>query len=92
MTPIASLDFSSVTRDLIHRRCGHLHEGRLIKLDKFEVGGISPFPKVQNMNMGTTRDRDPLAPFHIVALDIWGPTSTADIGGNIWFIGVVCYD
>ena len=26
-----------------------------------------------------------------MALDIWGPMSTLDIGGNMWFLGGVCY-
>jgi hypothetical protein len=28
----------------------------------------------------------------MIALDMWGPMSTANIGVNIWFLGVVYYD
>ena len=41
--------------------------------------------------MESTRDRDPPTPFHTNALDIWGPMSTEDIGGNRWFIGGMCF-
>ncbi len=47
--------------------------------------------KVAKVNRESTCDRDPPTPFHIVALDIWGPMSTEDIGGNRWFLGGVCF-
>ncbi len=47
--------------------------------------------KVAKVNMESTRDRDPPTPFHIITLDIWGPMSIEDIGGNIWFLGGVCF-
>ena len=97
----------TISRDLIHRRCGHLHEAGLEKLDALGIDGIRgysslpPFSfcthcaiaksKVAKVNKESTRDRDPPAPFHTFALDIWGPTSTEDIGGNIWFLGDVFF-
>jgi len=41
----------------------------------------------QEVNKG----QGPPTPFHTVALDIWGPMSTPDIGGNRWVLGGVCY-
>jgi hypothetical protein len=97
----------TITRDLIHRRCGHLHEAGLDKLDKLGIDGIwgysklPPFKfcthcaigksKVANINRESTRDSDPPSPFHTIALDIWGPMSTEDLGGNRWFLGGVCF-
>ena len=93
--------------DLIHRRCGHLHEEGLLKLDKLEIDGIWGFSllpkvsfcsdyavaksKVRDISRKSTRDRDPPTLFHTMALDIWGRMSTPDIGGNMWVIGGVCY-
>jgi hypothetical protein len=99
---------STVSRDLIYRRCGHLHEDGLLKLDKLGVDGVWGFSllppplsfcaeyaigksKVFNIDRSSTRDKDPPNPFHTVALDIWGPMSTEDIGGDKWFLGGVCY-
>jgi hypothetical protein len=106
-TPSASTASPAITRDLIHRRCGHLHEVGLEKLDKLNIDGVRgysrlpPFSfctrcaiaksKVAIVNRESTRDRDLPTPFHTVALDIWEPMSTANIGGNIWFLGGVCY-
>jgi hypothetical protein len=46
---------------------------------------------VANINPRSTRDRDPPHPFHTLALDIWGPTSTPDTSGHRYVLGVVCY-
>jgi hypothetical protein len=70
---------SSLSRDLIHRRCGHLHEEGLLKLDKLEIDGIWGFsllPKatfcpdcavaksrVRDISKKSTRDKDPPHPF-----------------------------
>ena len=80
---------STMSRDLIHRRCGHLHEDGLRNLDRLGVDGVWGFSllpllsfcaecaigksKVFNINRSSTRDKDPPTPFHTVALDIWGP-------------------
>ena len=98
---------SSLTRDLIHRRCGHLHESGLLKLDSLGILGVSGLSKLSPMsfcpdcatakstiaiiNRRSTRDRDPLHPFHTLALDIWGPTSTPDFSGNRYVLGAVRY-
>ena len=97
----------SVTRDLIHRRFGHLHEDGLLKLDKLGVRGalgLAEPPgmgfcsscaigksRVADINRKSTRDIDPSEPFHTVALDIWGPMSTPDLNGNRWALGAACY-
>ena len=91
----------------MHRQCGHLHEIGLLKLDKLGVDGMWGFSilpplsfcavcaigksKVSNIERLSTRDSDPPTPFHIMALDIWGPMSTEDIGGDRWFLGGSCY-
>ena len=88
--------------DLIHRRCGHLHDADLEKLDKLGIDGIwgysllPPFSfcthcviatsKVAKVNKESTRDKVPPSTFHIIAHDIWGPMSTEEIGGNKWFL------
>jgi hypothetical protein len=98
---------SSISRDLIHRRTGHLHEDSILKMDKLEIDGIWGYARlpplsfcpdcavgksrVSNINRTSTRGIVPPAPFHTVALDIWGPMSTPDIEGNKWFLGAVCY-
>jgi len=105
--PTAAPASPTITRDLIHRRCGHLHEAGLEKLDRLNIDGVwgysrlPPFSfcthcaiaksKVARVIRESTRDRNPPTPFHTVALDIWGTMSTADIGGNKWFLGGVCY-
>ncbi len=77
---------TSVTRYLIHRRFGHLHEDGLLKLDKLGVRGALGFAKLPEMefcpscaigksrvvdiNRKSTRDNDPSEPFHTIALDI----------------------
>ena len=38
--------------------------------------------KVHDINRKSTRDRDPLSPFHTLAIGIWEPMSTPDIVGN----------
>jgi len=97
----------SVTRDLIHRRFGHLHEDGLLKLDKLGVRGALGFAKlpgmgvcpsyaigksrVDDINTKPTRDNDPPEPFHTVALDISGPMSTPGLNGNKWALGAACY-
>jgi hypothetical protein len=97
----------TISRDLVHRRCGYLHEAGFEKLDALGIDGIwgysslPPFffcthsaiakSKVSKVNRESTRDRDPPTPFHTIALDIWGPMSTEDIGGNRWFFGGVCF-
>jgi hypothetical protein len=97
----------TITRDLIHHRCGHLHESKLEKLDKHGVAGIwgySLLPpvsfcthcaiaksKVPKINKDSTRENVPPSSFHSIALDIWGPMSTEDIEGNRWFLGGVCF-
>jgi len=83
---------STITRDLIRCRCGHLHESGLEKLGKHGVDGIwgySLLPpvsfcthcaiaksKVPKVNIDSTRENVPPSPFHSIALDIWGPMST----------------
>jgi hypothetical protein len=47
--------------------------------------------KVTDISRGSKRDRDPPILFHTMDLDIWGPMSTEDVGGNKWFLGGVCY-
>jgi len=97
----------SVTRDLIHRRFGHLHEYGLLKLNKLgargalgiaKLHGMELYPscaigklRVADINRKSTRDNDPFEPFHTVALDIWGPMSTPDFKGNKWAVGAACY-
>jgi hypothetical protein len=96
-----------ISRDLIRRRLGHLHEDGLLKLDKLGVDGVWGFSllpplsfsaecaigksKVSSIERSSTRDRDPPSPFHTMAFDIWGPMSTKDIWGNKLFSGGVCY-
>jgi hypothetical protein len=98
---------SSITRDLIHRRTRHLHEDGILRLDKLEIDGIWGYARlpslslcpdcavgnsrVTNINRTSTRGNVPPSSFHIVALDIWGPMSSPDIGGNMWLLGSVCY-
>jgi hypothetical protein len=105
--PIPSAAISSASRDLIHRRCGHLHESGLLKLDILGVPGVYGFSKLAPMsfcpynatakstvapiNRRSTRDRDPPHAFHSLALDIWGRTSTLDLSGNRYVLGAVCY-
>jgi hypothetical protein len=97
---------TSPNRDLIHRRYGHLHEAGLLKLDSLDILGISGYSKlyplsfcpdyatakatIANINRRSTRDRDPPHPFHTVALNIWGPTSTPDISGDRYVLDAVC--
>ena len=97
-----------ISRDPIHRRCGYLHEEGLLKLDKLGIDGVWGFSmppplticsecavgksKVHDINRKSTRDRDPPPPFHTLAIDIWGPMSTPDIGGSRWFLGAACYN
>ena len=94
---------SIISRDLMHRQCGHLHEIGLLKLDKLGVDGMWGFSilpplsfcavcaigksKVSNIERLSPRDSDPPTPFHIMALDIWGPMSTEDIGGGQVVLG-----
>ena len=47
--------------------------------------------KVAKVNRESTRDNVPHSTFHTIALDIMGPKSTEDIGGNKWFLGGVCF-
>jgi len=97
----------SVTRDLIDRRFGHLHEDGLLKPDKLGVHEALGFAKLPDMNVcpsctirksrvsdinrKSTRDNVPSEPFHTVALDIWAPMSTPDLNGNKWALGATCY-
>ncbi len=105
--PNPSASIAPASRDLIHRRRGHLHEDGLLKLDSLGVPGVSGFSilapmsfcpdcttaksTVANINRRSTRDRDPPHAFHSLALDIWGPTSTPDLYGNRYVLGAVCY-
>ena len=104
---VHSAAVAPASRDLIHRRCGHLHEAGLLKLDSLGVPGVLGFSKLSPMsfcpdcatakstvaaiNRRSTRDRDPPHPFHSLALDIWGPVSTPDLSGNRYVLGAVCY-
>ena len=97
----------SVSRDMIHRRFGHLHEEGLIKLDRIGVTRASSFGKlprikfcsscairkseVADIKRKSTRDRDPSTPFHTMALYIWGPMPTPDLNRNRWALGAACY-
>ena len=47
--------------------------------------------RVRDIGRKSTRDREPPTPFQTVALVIWGPMPTPDIGGNRWVLGGVCY-
>jgi len=106
--PTAVLALSpTITRDFIHRRCGHLLEVGLEKLDKLDIDGIwgysllPPFSfythcaiaksKAAKVNKESTRGKVPSSPFHTIALDIWGPMSTEYGGGNRWFLRGVCF-
>ena len=105
--PTAAPAYPTISRDLIHRRCGHLHEVGLEKLATLGIEGIwgyfclPPFSfcthraiakfKVAKANRESTRDKDPPTPFHTIVLDIWGPMFTEDIGGNRWSLGGVCF-
>ena len=99
--PIASLASSplfGISRDPIRRRCEHLHEEGIMKLDKLGVDGVLGFSllppislcaqcdigksRFADIKRGSTRDAKPPSAFHTIALDIWGPMSTEDIGGN----------
>jgi len=97
----------SITQDFIHRLFGYLHEDGLLKLNKLGVRGALGFAKLPDMqlcpscaigksrvadiNRKSTRDNDPLEPFHTAALDIWGPMSATDLNGNRWALGAACY-
>jgi len=105
--PTAAPTSPTISRDLIHRRFGHLHEAGLDNLDMLGINGIwgysrlPPFSfctdcaiaksKVAKVNRESTRDKDPPTPVHTIAIDIWGTVSTEDIGGNIGFLGGVCF-
>jgi hypothetical protein len=98
---------TSPIRDLIHRRCGHLHESGLLKLDSLGILGVSGYSKlsplsfcpdratakstIANINRRSTLDRDPPYLFHTLALDIWSPTSTHDPYGYRSVLGIICY-
>jgi len=102
-----SLAKSLILRDLIHFRCGHLHEDGILKLDKLGADGMLGFrlltplsfyaecangkSSLAKINRSSTRDKDPPTPFHTVALDTRGPMSTEYFKGNKWFLGGVCY-
>jgi hypothetical protein len=97
----------SVSRDLIHRHFGHLHEDGIIKLDRLGVRGASGFRKlhgsqfcpccaigksrVVDINRESTHPSDTVDPLDTVAIDIWGPMSTLDLNGNRWALGAACY-
>jgi len=95
------------TKDLHHRRLGHLGEScmdRLLKTDASRTLGYTARSRlsfceactmaksrVHNINRDSARGRDPKHPFHTMALDLWGPMSTATIGGNHWSFGGACF-
>jgi len=94
-----------ISRDLIHRRYGHLHEDGLLKLDKLGVDGVwgfsllppPPSPFVQNVQSGSqeclklTNDPKGTRTFHFISYDIWGPMSTEDMERNIWYLEGIYY-
>jgi hypothetical protein len=75
---------SSLTRDLIHRCRGHLHESDLLKVDSLSIHGFPVFPSsslclfaliavkstVAIINRPSTLDRDLFHSVHTLALDI----------------------
>jgi hypothetical protein len=99
---------TAVTRDVIHQRLGHLHEDSILTLERLGIKGVTGYSKllaahfcpscaigkskVTDINRQSTRGNDPLAPFHTIALDIWGTMSSPDINGNNkWVLGAACY-
>jgi hypothetical protein len=43
---------STISRDLINRRCGHLHEDGLLKLDRLGIDGMWGFSKLPPLHTG----------------------------------------
>ena len=100
-TGAAAATSHAPTAAILHRRCCHLNEADIQKLIKMGVLGkprltgdtfCKPCAMAKsreaNVNRSSTRDRDPPAPFHTAAMDIWGPMSTPAIGGFRFVIGL----
>jgi len=99
---IAALASSTISKDLLHNRLGHLHGDGISKLASMGLSGISstmsttsiPFcphchtckSHVAYINRMSTRHADPSAPFTTVFDDIWGPIVVSAIGGYSWVL------
>ena len=92
---------------LLHLRLGHLHDSGIAKLSSLGVLGVPPnlhhqdlpFCEDCHLNKSTVSDiprascrsSDPLQPFEMVAVDLWGPMKVSAIGGYNWVLGTACF-
>ena len=104
---IAALASTSISKDLLHHRLGHLHDDGISKLATMGLSGIPPVMStttisfcshchtckshVADINRMSTRQSDPSTPFTTVSVDIWGPIAVSAIGGYSWVLGTACH-
>ena len=104
---IAATAAGTISKDLLHRRLGHLHDAGLSKLASLGCNGIptelakTPISfceqchtcksKVADINRDSDHCSDPEQPFESLAVDIWGPMKISAIGGYSWVLGAACF-